>query len=91
VANELGIDVIITDHHECQSEIPNAYAVINIKQENCNYPFKELCGCGVAFKLIQALTPKDIFEHTMYNYLEIATLATICDIVPVVDENRIIV
>lgn len=91
LANELGMDVIITDHHECQSEIPNAYAVINPKQEDCNYPFDMLCGCGVAFKLIQALTPKDVFKTTMYNYLEIATIATICDIVPLVDENRIIV
>ena len=91
LANELGIDVIITDHHECQSEIPNAYAVVNPKQEDCNYPFDMLCGCGVAFKLIQALTPEDVFKTTMYNYLEIATLATICDIVPLVDENRIIV
>ncbi|MBQ3421863.1 MAG: single-stranded-DNA-specific exonuclease RecJ, partial [Romboutsia sp.] len=91
LANELGIDVIITDHHECQSEIPNALAVVNPKQEDCNYPFDMLCGCGVAFKLIQALTPKEVFKTTMYDYLEIATLATICDIVPLVDENRIIV
>ena len=55
-AKSLGIDVIITDHHECQSEIPDAIAVINPKQEDCNYPFDALCGCGVAFKLIQALT-----------------------------------
>lgn len=91
LANKLGIDVIITDHHEVQDEIPNAYAVINPKQENCNYPFDMLCGCGVAFKLIQALTPAEEFKTSMYNYLEIVTLATICDIVPLVDENRIIV
>ncbi|MEG2789526.1 MAG: single-stranded-DNA-specific exonuclease RecJ, partial [Romboutsia sp.] len=91
LANELGFDVIITDHHECQSEIPKAYAVINQKQEDCNYPFDMLCGCGVAFKLIQALTPKEIFKTTLYDYLEIVTIATICDIVPLVDENRIIV
>ncbi|MDB8793775.1 single-stranded-DNA-specific exonuclease RecJ [Romboutsia sp. 1001216sp1] len=91
IANELGIDVIITDHHECQSEIPNALAVINPKQEDCNYPFDMLCGCGVAFKLIQALTPKEEFKNSLYKYLEITTLATICDIVPLVDENRIIV
>lgn len=91
LANQLGIDVIITDHHECQSEIPNAYAVINQKQDDCNYPFDMLCGCGVAFKLIQALTPKEEFKTSLYNYLEIVTLATICDIVPLVDENRIIV
>ena len=91
LANELGIDVIISDHHECQSEIPNAYAIINPKQEDCNYPFDMLCGCGVAFKIIQALTDEEEFKTTMYDYLEIATLATICDIVPLVDENRIIV
>lgn len=62
LANDLGIDVIITDHHEVQESIPNAYAVINPKQEDCKYPFDMLCGCGVAFKLIQALTPKDEFE-----------------------------
>ncbi|MGL6107941.1 single-stranded-DNA-specific exonuclease RecJ, partial [Romboutsia sp.] len=91
LANELGINVIITDHHECQSEIPKAYAVINQKQEDCHYPFDMLCGCGVAFKLIQALTPEEEFKTTLYDYLEIVTLATICDIVPLVDENRIIV
>lgn len=91
LANELGIDVIVTDHHECQSEIPNAYAVINTKQEDCTYPFEELCGCGVAFKMVQALTPPEVFKTSMYDYLEIVTLATICDIVPLVDENRIIV
>ncbi|HSQ90357.1 single-stranded-DNA-specific exonuclease RecJ [Romboutsia sp.] len=91
LANELGFDVIITDHHECQSEIPKAYAVINQKQDDCHYPFDMLCGCGVAFKLIQALTPKEEFKTSLYNYLEIVTLATICDIVPLIDENRIIV
>ena len=91
LANELGFDVIITDHHECQSEIPKAYAVINQKQDNCHYPFDMLCGCGVAFKLVQALTPEEEFKTSLYNYLEIVTLATICDIVPLVDENRIIV
>lgn len=90
-AKSLGIDVIVTDHHECQSEIPDAIAVINPKQPDCNYPFDVLCGCGVAFKLIQALTPSEEFEKSMYNYLEIVTLATICDMVPLKDENRIIV
>lgn len=90
-ANELGIEMIITDHHECQSEIPNAYAVVNPKQDDCNYPFDMLCGCGIAFKLVQALTPPEVFKTTVYDYIEIATLATICDIVPLVDENRIIV
>ena len=90
-AKEKGIDMIITDHHECQDEIPDAYAVVNPKQSDCNYPFDMLCGCGVAFKIIQALTPDDIFKKTIYDYIEIVTLATICDVVPLVDENRIIV
>ncbi|SHJ87529.1 single-stranded-DNA-specific exonuclease RecJ [Tepidibacter formicigenes] len=89
--NSLGIDVIITDHHECKEEIPSALAVVNPKREDCNYPFEVLCGCGVALKLIQALTPKDEFEYSIYNYLEIVTLATICDIVPLIGENRILV
>lgn len=90
-AKTLGMDVIITDHHECQDEIPDAIAVINPKQEDCTYPYDFLCGCGVAFKLIQALTPPEVFRESMYDYLEIVTLATICDIVPLKDENRIIV
>ena len=90
-AKSLGMDVIITDHHECQSDIPDAIAVINPKQPDCDYPFDSLCGCGVAFKLIQALTPPEEFKKTMYDYLEIVTLATICDMVPLKDENRIIV
>ena len=91
LANELGIYVIIPDHHECQSEIPNALAIVNPKQEDCNYPFDMLCGCGVAFKIIQALTDEEEFKTSMFDYLEIVTLATICDIVPLIDENRIIV
>ncbi len=91
LAKELGMDVIITDHHECQSDIPNAYAIVNPKQEECNYPFDMLCGCGVAFKMIQALTDEEEFKSSMFDYLEIVTLATICDIVPLIDENRIIV
>ncbi|WP_419726234.1 single-stranded-DNA-specific exonuclease RecJ [Terrisporobacter petrolearius] len=91
LANEFGIDVIITDHHECQSDIPDAYAIVNPKQEDCNYPFDMLCGCGVAFKMIQALTDEEQFKTSMFDYLEVVTLATICDIVPLIDENRIIV
>ena len=91
LANKLGIDIIVTDHHECQSDIPNAYAIVNPKQEDCTYPFDMLCGCGVAFKMIQALTDEAEFKTSMFDYLEIVTLATICDIVPLIDENRIIV
>ena len=90
VANELGMDVIITDHHECQGEVPNAYSVINPKQEACPYPFKGICGCGVAFKLIHGLSGED-FKKDIRKYIEIVSLATICDVMPVLDENRIIV
>ncbi|SDK56108.1 single-stranded-DNA-specific exonuclease RecJ [Natronincola ferrireducens] len=91
LANSLGIDMIITDHHQCHGIIPKAYAIINPKQEDCHYPYDMICGCGVAFKLIQALTPKEIFKTTIYQYLDITTIATIADIVPLLDENRIIV
>ncbi|MST61835.1 single-stranded-DNA-specific exonuclease RecJ [Peptostreptococcus anaerobius] len=89
-AREKGIDVIITDHHECQEKLPNAVAVIDHKRPDCDYPFKGLCGCGIAFKLIHALSGDDFYKD-IYKYLEIVSLATICDMMPVLDENRIIV
>jgi len=91
LANSLGIDMIITDHHECQGQLPEAYAIINPKQEDCQYPYEMLCGCGIAFKLIQALTPANVFKKQLYDYIDIVALATIADIVPLVDENRILV
>ena len=91
LANSMGIDMIITDHHECQGELPDAYAIINPKQKDCQYPYVMLCGCGIAFKLIQALTPVDVFKKQLYDYIDIVALATIADIVPLVDENRILV
>lgn len=90
LAKSLNMDIIITDHHECQEEVPNAYAVINPKQKSCNYPFKGLCGCGVAFKLIHGLSG-DEFKNNISKYIEILSLATICDVMPILDENRIIV
>ncbi|KAB3527671.1 single-stranded-DNA-specific exonuclease RecJ [Alkaliphilus serpentinus] len=90
-AKELGMDVIITDHHECQGELPRAYGIINPKQTDCQYPYKALCGCGIALKLVQALTPKEEFMKRVDQYIDIAALATVADIVPLVDENRIIV
>ncbi|HZJ76817.1 MAG TPA: single-stranded-DNA-specific exonuclease RecJ [Oscillospiraceae bacterium] len=90
-ANDLGIDIIITDHHECQEILPGAYAIINPMQEGCTYPFDKLCGCGLALKLIQALTPEVIFKRSIYNYLDITAIATVADVVPLVDENRVIV
>jgi len=88
---ELGIDIIITDHHECQSELPNALAIINPKQEGCKYPFKMPCGCGIAFKLIQALMPNEMFLNNIDEFIDIVAIATIADMVPLIDENRIIV
>lgn len=90
-ARKLGIDVVITDHHEPQEELPRAYAVIDPKREDCSYPFKGICGCGVALKLIHALSGDEEFYRNINRYLEIVALATICDVMPVLDENRIIV
>lgn len=90
-AKSLGMDVIVTDHHECQEEVPRALAVINPKQEGDTYKFKGICGCMVALKLIHALSGEEEFKKDIYRYLEIVSLATICDVMPVLDENRIIV
>jgi len=87
--NKLGLDMIITDHHECQEVIPNALAVINPKQKNCRYPYKMLAGVGVTFKLAQGLGQIfNIEEEFILNLLEIVAVGTISDLVPLVDENR---
>ncbi len=91
-AKNLGLDMIITDHHECQEQIPKADAVINPKQSACNYPYKNLAGVGVTFKLAQALGKVyTIDEEFLVDLLEIAAIGTVADIVPLIDENRIIV
>lgn len=90
-AKKSNIDVIISDHHEPQEKLPNAIAVVDPKRSDCSYPFKGICGCGVAFKLIHALSGDDDFYENINLYLEIVALATVCDIMPVLDENRIIV
>lgn len=90
-AQELGMDVIITDHHEPNGVLPNAYAVINPKQSDCIYPEKGLCGSGVAFKLIQALLLKNRFglkEGQEKWFLDLVGIATLSDMVPLVGENR---
>lgn len=90
-ANELGVDFIICDHHQPPDELPDAFAVINPLRKDCTYPFKHLCGTGVAFKLIQAVCEKlgePSFTHTLYDFVAIATAS---DIVSVTDENRILV
>lgn len=91
LGTQLGLDMIITDHHECQEELPPAYAVVNPKRKDCSYPFKMLCGCGVALKLIQALSPEEDFVTNLKQYLDIVALATVADIVPLLGENRIFV
>ncbi|MBU3098577.1 MULTISPECIES: single-stranded-DNA-specific exonuclease RecJ [Clostridium] len=101
LAKELGLIVIITDHHELQFyenesgertfKLPPADAVINPKQKECNYPFKNLCGAGIAFKFVQALFIKSGIDMKFANeFIEIAGIGTICDVVDLVDENRII-
>lgn len=94
-ANAYNIDVIITDHHLPQDELPKAYAILNPKQQDCNYPDKMLCGAGVAFKLVQALIKK-YGEYFKINngwekwLLDMAALATLSDQVPLLNENRVL-
>jgi single-stranded-DNA-specific exonuclease len=85
-ASELGIDVIVTDHHEPPAVLPEALALINPKKPGCPYPFKQLAGVGVALKLAQAL-----LNRWPEELLEFAALGTVADLMPLVDENRIIV
>lgn len=89
-ARSLGIDVIICDHHEPGAELPRAVAVLDPLKPNCTYPFKQLCGCGVGFKLIQAVGRRLQKEDVVFEYLDFTTLATTADIVPLVGENRIL-
>ncbi len=89
-ANSLGIDYIICDHHEPGSEIPDAVAVLDAKQADCNYPFKELSGCGVGFKLMQAFCiKKQIDIQELYPFLDLLCISIGADLVPIVGENRI--
>ncbi len=89
-ANELGLDVIITDHHECQDQLPQSLAVINPKKPEDPYPFKQLAGVGVTFKLIQAIARTIGIENVIWKYLDIVAVGTVADIVPLYDENRVI-
>lgn len=90
-ANSKGLETIVTDHHEAGDEIPNAIAVIDNKRKDSTYPFRELAGVGVVFKVIQAIGIKlNLKEESYLKYLDIVCLGTISDIVPLVDENRVI-
>ncbi len=88
-AHSLGIDFIICDHHLPGFELPGAVAVLDPKREDCEYPFKELCGCGIGFKLIQALQYRlGLPEEVLDSYLDLVATAIAADIVPMVGENR---
>ena len=90
-AKTLGIDFIICDHHRPGDDIPEAVAVLDPKRDDCNYPYKELCGCGVGFKLIQALAEKDgQTAEDLMPYLDLVATAIGADIVPIDGENRVL-
>lgn len=102
LANELGMEVILTDHHDIQlvddengnktPKVPNAYAVVNPKQEDCNYSFKSLCGAGIALKFIIALYKEfGVGYEEAVKLMEFCAIATVCDVVDLKEENRIIV
>ena len=90
-AKDLAIDFIVCDHHLPEAELPPAIAILNPKQKDCGYPFKELCGCGVGFKLMMALTEKlQLPESSYLKFLDLVATAIAADIVPIVDENRVL-
>ena len=90
-ASKKGIDFIICDHHRPSNEIPKAFAVLDPKREDCNYPYDELCGCGVGFKLVQALASrKGQTIEDLKIYLDLVATAIAADIVPITGENRVL-
>jgi single-stranded-DNA-specific exonuclease len=90
-AKTLGIDFIVCDHHLPDEELPIAAAILNPKQKGCPYPYKELCGCGVGFKLIQALSERlELDKNTCLSYLDLVATAIAADIVPLTGENRVL-
>ena len=89
-ANEKGVDFIICDHHNPGKKIPKAVAILNPKQADCNYPYKELSGCGVGFKLIQAFSQQNNIDFSeIIEYLDLLTVSIGADIVPMTGENRV--
>ena len=91
LANSYSIDTVVCDHHQPSKQLPEAFAILNPKQEDCNYPYKELCGCGVGFKLIQALSLKwGLSIEELCPYLDFVALAIGADMVPLDGENRIL-
>lgn len=91
MANQQGVDAIICDHHLPGHILPSAYAILDPKRSDCQYPFKELSGCGVGFKLLQGFClQNDIEEKKLYQYLDLVAVSIASDIVPIVDENRVL-
>ena len=99
-ARSLGIDIVVTDHHECQEQIPDAVAVVNPHRDDCEYPFKQLAGVGVIFKVICAYEILYVFgkdneidavNSIYYRFADLVAIGTIADVMPIVDENRMIV
>lgn len=100
-AKELGVDFVVTDHHECRAQLPKACAVVNPHRPDCPYPFKELAGVGVVFKVVCACEIKrcreaglpviDGIRNACREYADLTAVGTIADVMPVVDENRLIV
>lgn len=97
--HSFGMELIVTDHHECHSTIPAAYAVVNPKQADCSYPFKELAGVGVVFKLLCAMEILQNPDQTVLEnvrrmsdkYMDLVAMGTVADVMPLQDENRLIV
>jgi single-stranded-DNA-specific exonuclease len=90
-AKEINIDFIICDHHLPDDEVPEAIAILNPKQKDCNYPYKELCGCGVGFKLMQALADElNLPAESYLKYIDLVAVAIAADIVPLDGENRVL-
>ncbi|MDN5214566.1 single-stranded-DNA-specific exonuclease RecJ [Fulvivirgaceae bacterium BMA12] len=90
-AKAKGIDFIICDHHRPGKSLPGAVAILDPKQSDCTYPFKELSGCGVGFKLLQALCAKNGYDiKSLYNYLDLVAVSIASDIVPITGENRVL-
>lgn len=90
-ANEIGMDIIITDHHDINNELPKALAIINCKRKENNFSFDKLAGVGTAFMLILGLYRKLDIEEKVYKYIDLVAIGTVADIVPLVEDNRIIV
>ena len=89
-ARELGIDLVVTDHHLPDTTLPNAYAIVNPRQPACRYPDQNLAAVGVVFKLVQALFREVGRQKVVHHFLKLVAIGTIADLVPLVGENRIL-